>query len=118
MSGGEALLNKNFFEFCRLLKKEKIKVTLLSTGMTLGRHAKDVVKLVDEVIVSLNGDELVHDTIRNIPKAYDSLRKGIAQIRTENPGFRITGRSVIHRLNYRIWGQIVLSAKELGLDSI
>src|SRR4051812_9061808 len=39
MSGGEALLNKHFFEFCRLLKKEKIRVNLLSTGMTLGRYA-------------------------------------------------------------------------------
>src|ERR1041384_4945800 len=33
MSGGEALLNPNFFRFCELLQKQKIKVALLSTGI-------------------------------------------------------------------------------------
>src|SRR6266540_6532468 len=32
MSGGEALLNNNFFRFCEILQKENIAVTLLSTG--------------------------------------------------------------------------------------
>jgi Fe-coproporphyrin III synthase len=35
MSGGEALLNRNFFSFCQILKKEKIKITVLSTGLSL-----------------------------------------------------------------------------------
>src|SRR5271169_3020389 len=35
MSGGEALLNPNFFSFCRILRKEMIKITLLSTGLSL-----------------------------------------------------------------------------------
>jgi MoaA/NifB/PqqE/SkfB family radical SAM enzyme len=118
MSGGEALLNKNFFEFCRLLNKEKLRVTLLSTGMTLGRHAQQIAELVDEVIISLDGDEKTHDAIRNIPNAYDTLKKGIMEVRKADPDFRITGRSVIHRLNYRKWPQIVLAAKELGLHSI
>src|SRR6185369_1782356 len=32
MSGGEALLNPNFFRLCEILKKENIKISLLSTG--------------------------------------------------------------------------------------
>src|SRR3954470_397944 len=32
MSGGEALLNTNFFKLCEILKKENIKVSLLTTG--------------------------------------------------------------------------------------
>src|SRR4029078_5319252 len=35
MSGGEALLNPNFFRLCEILKKENIKVCLLSTGLPL-----------------------------------------------------------------------------------
>src|ERR1700712_1493887 len=34
MSGGEALLNANFFRLCAILKKEKIKVSLLTTGLS------------------------------------------------------------------------------------
>src|SRR6201985_1169661 len=31
MSGGEALLNTNFFRLCKLLKQNDIKITLMST---------------------------------------------------------------------------------------
>src|SRR5580704_1230771 len=35
MSGGEALLNPNFFRFCEILKRGNIKICLLSTGLTI-----------------------------------------------------------------------------------
>src|SRR6266550_1714940 len=38
MSGGEALLNSNFFRFCEILNNENIKVTLLSTGLTIKKN--------------------------------------------------------------------------------
>src|SRR4051812_46492133 len=66
MSGGEALLNKNFFRFCELIKQQGIKISLLSTGMTIDRNAEKILGAVDDVIVSLDGDELLHDQIRNI----------------------------------------------------
>src|ERR1700741_3590118 len=48
MSGGEALLNPNFFRFCELIRKQKIKITLLSTGMTVERNAARIAELIDE----------------------------------------------------------------------
>jgi MoaA/NifB/PqqE/SkfB family radical SAM enzyme len=45
MSGGEALLNPNFFSFCEILNRENIKVTLLSTGITLEKHAEQIVRI-------------------------------------------------------------------------
>ncbi len=118
MSGGEALLNPNFFALCRLLKNEKIKVTLLSTGILLKKHAASLVEWVDNIIVSLDGDETVHDQIRNTPGAYRKLSEGIEHVRSGNPHFRITGRTVIHRLNFRHWPGIIKSAGELGLNQI
>src|SRR6476620_9679103 len=50
MSGGEALLNTNFFRFCEILKKEKIKISLLSTGLTIKKNASQLVKWVDDII--------------------------------------------------------------------
>ena len=70
MSGGEALLNPNFFRFCEILNKENIKVTLLSTGLTLKKNAQQLVKWVNDIIVSVDGDEPTHDRIRNIPGAF------------------------------------------------
>src|ERR1700761_8464229 len=47
MSGGEALLNPNFFRFCEILKQEDIRITLLSTGLALARHADNIIRWVD-----------------------------------------------------------------------
>jgi len=118
MSGGEALLNRNFFRFCEILRGAGMTISLLSTGLSLKRNADRLVELVDDIIVSLDGDEPVHDTIRNIPGAYRQLVEGVHQIRSLAPQFRITGRSVIHRLNFRHWPAIIRSAKETGLDQI
>lgn len=118
MSGGEALLNPNFFRFCEILNDQNIKVTLLSTGLTLKNHAQRLTERVNDVIVSLDGDESLHDSIRNIKGAYQKLKDGVQVIRSIKPDFRITGRSVIHRLNFRKWTSIIKSAKEIGLDQI
>ncbi|MBC7874670.1 MAG: radical SAM protein [Ferruginibacter sp.] len=118
MSGGEALLNPNFFRFCEILKKQNIKVTLLSTGLTLKRNAEQLLLNVNDVIVSLDGNEEIHDRIRNIPGAFKKLREGVQYIKNSNPGFKITARTVIHRLNFRHWPAIIESAKEIGLDQV
>jgi MoaA/NifB/PqqE/SkfB family radical SAM enzyme len=118
MSGGEALLNPDFFRFCEILKSRKIKITLLSTGLTIQKHAERLIKWVDDIIISLDGDEVMHDTIRNIPGAFKKLKEGIRSIRLIDPQYPIAGRSVIHRLNFRRWPEIILAAKEIGLHSI
>src|SRR6476660_7842739 len=41
LSGGEALLNPLFFRFCEMIRREKINIGLLSTGLTLKKHAAD-----------------------------------------------------------------------------
>lgn len=118
MSGGEALLNPNFFRFCEILQAEKIKVTLLSTGLTIKRQASELVRLVNDIIVSLDGDQQTHDAIRNIPGAFNKLKEGVQCIKSIDPQYKITGRTVIHRHNFRNWESIIGSAKELGFNQI
>jgi len=118
MSGGEALLNKNFFRFCEILKKENIKVSLLSTGLTLKKNSEQIVEFVNDIIVSLDGDGETHDKIRNIPGAFNKMKEGITAIKILKPDFKITGRTVIHRLNFRRWAKIIEAAKEIGLQQI
>jgi MoaA/NifB/PqqE/SkfB family radical SAM enzyme len=118
MSGGEALLNANFFRFCEILKKEKIHITLLSTGITLKKNVEQIVQWVDDVIVSLDGNEPTHDTIRNIPGAYSKLKEGIEAIRSLKPNYKITARTVIHKLNFRVWANIIEAAKDMRLNQI
>jgi MoaA/NifB/PqqE/SkfB family radical SAM enzyme len=118
MSGGEALLHPIFFRFCEILKRESIKVSLLSTGLTLKKYAPQLIENVHEVIVSLDGDESTHNAIRNIPDAFNKLKEGVRALKLMKPDFRISGRCVIHRLNFRKWSSIIDNAKEMGLDQI
>src|ERR1700710_388619 len=43
MSGGEALLNANFFRICNMMNAANIKVTLLSFGIALKKNANALV---------------------------------------------------------------------------
>ena len=118
MSGGEALLHRDFFRFCEILKSRGIKISLLSTGLLLKKHAAQIAEYTDDVIISLDGDEGLHDAIRNIPGAFTKLREGIEAIREIDSHFPISGRTVIHRLNFRQWPDIIKAAKEIRLDRI
>jgi len=118
MSGGEALLNGNFFKLCEILRQENINVTLLSTGLLLKKHTHQLLELVNEIIVSLDGNEEMHDRIRNIPGAYQKLKEGIQSLKEIKPDYKLTARTVIHRLNFRVWPDIIRCAHELGIDQI
>src|SRR5690349_19985477 len=118
MSGGEALLNPNFFRFCEILQKEKIKITLLSTGLTLKKNADLLLKFVNNIIVSLDGHEAIHDAIRNIPGAFNKLKESTLYIKSLERSFRITTRTVIHRLNFKCWPAIIYAAKAMGIHHV
>ena len=64
LSGGEPLMHSDLFRLCRMLRAMGIRITLLSSGLLLKRNARAIVEHVDEVIVSLDGPEAVHDAIR------------------------------------------------------
>ncbi|HVS93567.1 MAG TPA: radical SAM protein [Mucilaginibacter sp.] len=118
MSGGEALLNPNFFGLCRILKNEGIKITLLTTGLTLKNHAEQLLKWVNDIIVSIDGDKQLHDAIRNIPNAFHKLREGVEYLHQLDPDYRITARTVVHRLNFWNWASIIREAKLMRLAQI
>jgi Fe-coproporphyrin III synthase len=118
LSGGEALMHSNLWSLCELLREQGVRITLLSTGLLLRRNAADVRKWVDEVIISLDGGREIHDSIRNIPRAYEQLADGVTALREIDPDFRVTGRCVIQRRNYFDLPNIIDAAREIGLDQI
>jgi len=116
--GGEALMHSNLWTLCELLAGIGVKITLLSTGLLLRRWADEIIRWCDEVIVSLDGSRSVHDAIRRVPRAYDQLVDGVAGLRETDPEFRVTGRCVLQRENFRDLPNIVIAAREIGLDAI
>lgn len=118
LSGGEPLLHEGLSEILALFKAEKIRTTLLSTGILLDDYATLVANNVNEIIVSLDGPPAIHNAIRRIPDAFELLQKGIASVRRVNPDMPIHARCTIQRLNHAALIATLESAKKLELNSI
>lgn len=118
LSGGEALMHPNLWALCAKLKRLEIKITLLSSGLLLARNAEAIVAHCDEVIVSLDGTEEIHNRIRGIKDAYRSLAEGVAALRRVRSGYPVSARCVVQRANFHALPEIVAAAKALWLDRI
>src|SRR5215470_19475411 len=100
LSGGEALLHSQLWELCDHLRTADIGITILSTGLLLRRHAAELVRRCDDVVVSLDGPQPVHDQIRNIPRAYQRLAEGVAAVKAADARVLVTGRCTVQRSNF------------------
>jgi Fe-coproporphyrin III synthase len=118
LTGGEPLLHSQFAELCVLLKQCDVKLTLLSSGLLLKKRAEEVAQFIDEIIISLDGPEAVHNRIRNIPRAYQLIQEGIVELRQRCPAMPILARSTVQRANFQFLRETVASARYLQCNSI
>src|SRR5262249_28934601 len=118
LTGGEPLLHSNLFAICTFLKECDVRITLLSTGLLLKKRAELVASSVDEIIVSLDGPEEIHDGVRRVRGGFQLIREGIHAVRQLKPDMRIAGRCTVQRANHTALRQTVVAARLLGFDSI
>jgi Fe-coproporphyrin III synthase len=117
-SGGEALMHSNLWRFCEILRAQQIRITLLSTGLLLQRNAVDLVQHCNEVIISLDGSQPVHDRIRNIPNGFQKISAGVHALKGLKRDFRVTARCVVQRYNFFDLINTVDAARGMELDQI
>jgi len=118
LTGGEPLMHSRLSELCSILKDAGIRVTILTTGLLLHRHAEMLVRLVDEVIVSLDGPSAVHERIRRVAGCYELLACGVRALHDIDPRFPVHGRCTVQRLNCSSLRATATSARSIGLQSI
>ncbi len=117
-SGGEPLLNRELPLLCSILRRENIRLTLLTTGLLLGKHAAQVAESFDDIIVSLDGPERVHNAIRRVEAAFALLHSGVRAVRQERPSCPITARTTVQKANHAHLCETVAAAKQLDLNGI
>jgi MoaA/NifB/PqqE/SkfB family radical SAM enzyme len=117
-SGGEPLMHSDLFRLCELLRRLGVRLTILSTGLLLVKHARRIVEQVDEVIVSLDGPRDVHNRIRRVIGAFESMYDGIHALHRLRPDFPIAGRCTVQKQNCTSLAATVYAARALGLKSI
>jgi MoaA/NifB/PqqE/SkfB family radical SAM enzyme len=117
-SGGEPLLNPELPLLCSILRKEEIRLTLLTTGLLLGKYAEEVAASFDDVIVSLDGPTEIHDAVRRVEGGFALLQAGINALREIRKDIRITARTVVQNANHRHLRETMRAARLLNLDAI
>jgi Fe-coproporphyrin III synthase len=117
-SGGEPLLNRELPGLCSMLRQEGIRLTLLTTGLLLEKHAAQVIRSFDDAIVSLDGPGPIHNAIRRIDDAFALIQSGLKTLKMRRPKFRVTARTTVQKANHQSLRQTVAAAKQMDLDGI
>jgi MoaA/NifB/PqqE/SkfB family radical SAM enzyme len=118
LTGGEPLLHQNLWALCDQLLAIDIRITLVTTGLLIDRHASAIARLIDTVVISLDGDRDVHDAIRRVKGGFDRMAAGVASLRKQTPTPRLIARTVVQRGNCATVEQTIAAAQRIGFDEI
>jgi len=116
LSGGEPLLNPEWERIAQTLREAGLKVWLLTSGLSLAKHARRAAQVFDAITVSLDGtDRPTYQAIRGLD-ALDNVCDGIRAAAGHGvaPGVRVT----LQRANFRQLPAFVTLAKELGARQV
>jgi MoaA/NifB/PqqE/SkfB family radical SAM enzyme len=116
ISGGEPLLNPHWPEIAQRLKDAGIRPWLLTSGLSLAKHARRVSQLFDPVTVSLDGsNSRTYRAIRGID-AFGKVCEGIHA--AVDSGSKVGLRVTLQRGNFRELPLFVDLAHQLGVNNI
>lgn len=116
LSGGEPLLNPEWPEIAELLKSRALSLWLLTSGLSLAKHAARAAKLFDSITVSLDGTRAsTYSSIRGVD-AFDKVCEGIRAVAAA--GVPTSVRVTLQRGNYRELLEFVALARALGAAQV
>jgi MoaA/NifB/PqqE/SkfB family radical SAM enzyme len=116
LSGGEPLLNPDWGAIAELLREHGMNVWLLTSGLSLAKHARRAGALFQAITVSLDGtDRETYAAIRGLD-AFENVCEGIRAAAAQGvaPSLRVT----VQRGNFKQLPAFVAMAKELGARQI
>jgi MoaA/NifB/PqqE/SkfB family radical SAM enzyme len=111
LSGGEPLLNPEWPQIAQALRDAGLKVWLLTSGLSLAKHARRAAQVFDAITVSLDGtDRETYQAIRGLD-AFENVCDGIRAAAEHGvaAGLRVT----VQRANFRQLPAFVSLATDL-----
>jgi MoaA/NifB/PqqE/SkfB family radical SAM enzyme len=116
ISGGEPLLHPEWEAIAGLLRAQGIQPWLLTSGLSLAKHAVRATRSFESITVSLDGTcAATYAAIRGLDafaKVCDGVRAAVAA------GARVGLRVTLQRANYRELPVFVSLARELGASQV
>ena len=116
ISGGEPLLNPEWAEIAELLRESGLKLWLLTSGLSLAKHARRASQLFDAITVSLDGtNRETYVAIRGLD-AFSKVCEGIRA--SADIGASVSVRVTVQRTNYRELPGFVELARQTGARQV
>jgi len=116
LSGGEPLLNTEWQAIARVLRDAGIRVWLLTSGLSLAKHAAVAAELCDSITVSMDGTlAATYERIRGLD-AFDKVCEGVRV--AVSRGAAVSLRVTLQKANYRELPEFVALARGLGVRQV
>jgi len=116
ISGGEPLLNPEWREIAALLGSNGMDLWLLTSGLSLAKHAADAARLFRSITVSLDGTRAdTYAAIRGVD-AFDKVCEGVRAVVAA--GVPTSLRVTLQQTNFRELPRFVALARELGVCEV
>jgi len=118
LTGGEPLLRPDLPEILAGLRLAGLRITLLSNGLALRRHAELVARWCDEVVISLDGEDAAQYRATRGVDGLAALEAGVAALRAQAPGLPVRARVTVTACNAGHLQAIADRARAMGLSSL
>jgi Fe-coproporphyrin III synthase len=116
LSGGEPLLNPDWVAIAQLLERNGLDLWLLTSGLSLAKHACAVTDLFDAVTVSLDGTNAATYLATRGLDAFDKVCEGIRAV--ADLGAQVSVRVTLQRANYLQLPDFVRLTRQLGARQV
>ncbi|MDD5557263.1 MAG: radical SAM protein [bacterium] len=119
--GGEPLMHPRLAEMVALASRRGFVCTVTTNGTLLDRHAADLVRAgLDSIVLSIDGPEEIHDSVRGVEGAFARAAAGAAALRAARAGGRPRLRinCTISSRNFAHLGRVPAVAAALGAESV
>lgn len=119
LSGGEALLHKNFWDIIEYINSKKMKITLFTNGIAINQNTAEKIYNygISKVSISLYSSiQTIHDSITNTKNSFIKTINAINYLK--KLGCNIELKSVVLKNNITTIGMLKKYAAENGLPLI
>ncbi len=122
--GGEPMMYKDWTNVVKYIKSKGMRCNMVTNGTLMSVYAERIIDSgIDEIILSLDGTESVHDDTRNKEGTFKALTQGVrdvAKLRKER-GLKLPHLNInttVYETNYRNLNELVDIAEDIGADNI
>ncbi len=111
-SGGEALLRRDAVSIIAHAKRRRLVTSLNTNAWLAERHLDDLARVLDVLVVSLDGPEREHDLARRQPGSYKRVVRVLERARAA--GLKTATITVLTRDNLHVVDEVLDVSRRLG----